>query len=98
MTEVSCVSGGGVVEVNGKISETAAVACQKPALYEKYLMRRRSLPQRRIKDAKRCRVFKGFLCAFAPWRENISLHLRSAEQIVKTQGTGMLHAIGMYTF
>ena len=34
-----------------------------------------SLAQRR-RDAKRCRVFKGFLCAFAPLRETISPQVR----------------------
>src|SRR5215470_781626 len=33
---------------------------------------RSGLPQRR-KDAKRCRVFRDFLCAFAPLRERSSM-------------------------
>lgn len=37
-------------------------------LHEKYLLRREFLAQKR-KDAKRRRVPKGFLCAFAPLRE-----------------------------
>ena len=38
------------------------------ALHEKYLRQRTFLTQRR-KGAKRCRVSRGFLCAFAPLRE-----------------------------
>jgi hypothetical protein len=41
------------------------------ALHEKEFFPRRFLTQRR-KGAKRCRVSKGFLCAFAPLREESS--------------------------
>jgi hypothetical protein len=41
----------------------------------RYLYAGRFFTQRR-KDAKRCRVSKVFLCAFAPWRENFFLNAR----------------------
>lgn len=53
-------------------------------------MRNTVLPQRR-KDAKRCRVTKGFLCAFAPLRER-SFQTRLLELVTLTS---ILLALGI---